>query len=230
MRATAAGLVPLVGPRQAPAEAARRHWLKRLGGLLTGTALAAPALAAPRQVTGSQPYIGEIMLFAGNFAPQGWAFCDGSLLSIADNTALFTLIGTIYGGDGQTTFGLPDLRGRAPRHFGQGPGTSSYVLGQEGGAETHTLTTAEMTAHGHPFVADLAPVSATPVGNIASAQVGTDVNGEAVPVLAYTAPGSPSNGLANAIQPTGGSQPFGIMPTSLAMNYCISLFGIYPPT
>src|SRR4051794_4990290 len=101
----------------------------------------------------AEPYIGEIMMFAGNFAPQGWALCDGSLLAIAQNTALFSILGTTYGGNGQTTFALPDLRGRAPVHPGQGPGLSPYALGQNGGVEQLSLTAAQMPVHTHAATA-----------------------------------------------------------------------------
>src|SRR5512143_3908889 len=97
----------------------------------------------------SNPFIGEIRMFGGNFAPAGWAFCDGSLLPISENDALFTLIGTTYGGDGQTTFALPDLRGRLPVHMGTGAGLSSFVIGEAGGVETVTLTTSQMPGHSH---------------------------------------------------------------------------------
>src|SRR3954464_2189508 len=96
-----------------------------------------------------EPFIGQIMLFAGNFAPRGWAFCEGQLLSIAQNTALFSILGTTYGGNGQTTFALPDLRGRVPIHPGQGPGLSPYALGQVGGSESVTLTSKQITGHKH---------------------------------------------------------------------------------
>src|SRR3954452_14925268 len=97
----------------------------------------------------SEPFIGEIRMFGGNFAPRGWALCNGQLLSIAQNTALFSLLGTTYGGDGQTTFGLPNLQSRIPLNQGQGPGLSNYDLGQAGGEETHTLITTEMPTHNH---------------------------------------------------------------------------------
>jgi len=97
----------------------------------------------------SEPFIGQVSMFAGNFAPRGWAFCDGQLLSISQNTALFSLLGTTYGGDGRTTFGLPDLRGRVPMHPGKGPGLSTRKLGEEGGSETNTLTVAQMPSHNH---------------------------------------------------------------------------------
>src|SRR5687767_12845768 len=102
----------------------------------------------------SDPYIGEIRMFAGNFAPAGWAFCDGRLLAISENDALFTLIGTTYGGDGQSTFALPDLRGRAPVHMGQGPGISqSYQIGEAAGVESVTVTTQQTPVHNHAFLA-----------------------------------------------------------------------------
>ena len=107
----------------------------------------------------ASPFIGQITLFAGNFAPRGWAFCNGQLLSIAQNTALFSILGTTYGGNGQTTFALPDLRGRVPVHAGQGPGLSNYDLGQQGGAESVTLTTAQMPAHTHPANANASRIT-----------------------------------------------------------------------
>ncbi len=217
-----------MGPRQAPARPARRNWLKRLGAALTGAAVASPALAAPRQVTGGSPYVGEIMLFAGNFAPQGWAFCDGSLQSIAQNTTLFFLLGTTYGGDGQTTFALPDLRGRAPRHYHQGPGLSNYALGQLGGTETRTLTGTQLPAHTHALQANTVPTSSSPVGNVPATLAGVDVNGETVSVLGYGPAPATTPAHASTIQGAGSGLAVDIMPTSLVMNYCISLFGDFP--
>ena len=104
----------------------------------------------------SEPFVGEIRMFAGNFAPRGWAFCDGQLLAVSQNDALFSLLGTIYGGDGRTTFGLPDMRGRIPIHAGHGPGLSERRLGAKGGAEQVTLTVNQMPSHGHPARADTA--------------------------------------------------------------------------
>ena len=108
----------------------------------------------------SDPYIGEIILFAGNFAPRGWAFCQGQILSIAQNTALFSILGTTYGGNGQTTFALPDLRGRVPVGTGQGPGLPSVNLGEQAGEPAHTLIATEMPAHNHPAQADQLPAAA----------------------------------------------------------------------
>ena len=169
----------------------------------------------------SNPYVGEIRLFAGNFAPLGWALCQGQLLSIAENDTLFSLIGTTYGGDGQQTFGLPDLRGRVPLHQGNGPGLSPRAIGELAGAETVTLTTAQLPAHSHSLVATSAPASATagPAGGVlASASV--KVYGSGAPSTAMA---------AAAISPTsGGGQPHQNMAPFLALNYIISLFGIYP--
>jgi microcystin-dependent protein len=228
LRATNAGVEPIVGKRQVAAQPARRNWLKRLGAVLTGAIVATPALASPRQVTGADPYLGEIMLFGGTFAPQGWAFCDGRLLDISQNSALFALIGTTYGGNGTTNFAVPDLRGRAPRHFHQGIGLSSYTLGQMGGAETQTLTTAQIPAHTHALQASTVPTSNSPVGNVPATQAGTDVNGETVSVLAFGPPPPTDPAHASTIQAVGGGQPIGTMPISLVVNYCIALEGIFP--
>jgi microcystin-dependent protein len=163
----------------------------------------------------SEPFLGSIILFAGNFAPRGWAFCNGQLLSIAQNTALFSLLGTTYGGDGQTTFALPDLRGRAPIHAGQGPGLQSYVLGQFGGEETVTLTSAELPPHAH-------------VQPATNDQQTTNRPNGALParggVYANESDGS-------ALHPTssaGGGQPHDNRSPYLALNYIIALEGIYP--
>jgi microcystin-dependent protein len=162
----------------------------------------------------SNPYIGEIRLFGGNFAPSGWAFCDGSLLAIAENTALFALIGTTYGGDGASTFGLPDLRGRAVVGTGQGPGLSDYVIGQSGGAETVTLDVATMPAHG------LATSTATQT---------THRPGPAAALAAGTGGSyAPAAAADTSLAPVGGGQPHENMPPFLVVTYIISLFGIFP--
>src|SRR5213083_1523824 len=114
----------------------------------------------------SEPFIGEIVMFGGNFAPRGWAFCNGQLLAIAQNTALFSILGTTYGGDGQTTFALPDLRGRSPVHAGQGPGLSTYARGEQGGTEQVTLRAVELPPHNHILYASKADATASsPGGN-----------------------------------------------------------------
>ena len=168
----------------------------------------------------AQPYIGEIRLFPYNFAPQGWAFCQGQLLPISQNQALFSLLGTTYGGDGQVTFALPDLRGRVPIGAGQAPGLSNYVLGQKIGEENHSLTVAEMSAHSH-----LLNVS-TSVGSSDSPQGGFPArNAAAIPQYS---PSSDSAGAATVVGTAGGSQSHENRQPSLVLNWCIALQGIYP--
>lgn len=177
-----------------------------------------------------QPFIGEIQIFAGNFAPQGWAICDGSLLLIADNDALFNLIGTTYGGDGQTTFGLPDLRGRIPVHQGQGSGLSNYDIGQMAGTETVTLTTAQIPAHFHIETLTL-PVSSTlgdkdtPVNNYFTVNPSRASEFSANPSNATMGPALNISGNSD---PSGGNQPHENRMPYLAVNYIISLYGIFP--
>jgi microcystin-dependent protein len=168
-----------------------------------------------------EPYIGEIRMFGGNFAPTGWAFCAGQLMPISQNDALFTLIGTTYGGDGQETFGLPDLQGRIPVGSGQGPGISqSYQLGEEGGVESVTLTTQQTPIHNHAFLVNSAIGTQTsPSNNFLAAPV----SGKA-----YIA-GIPDKFMANTIaQPVGGSQPHDNMQPYLSISFIISLFGVFP--
>ena len=166
------------------------------------------------------PYVGQIMAFGGNFAPQGWALCDGSLLPISQYETLFTLIGTTYGGDGQTTFALPDLRGRAALHQGQGPGLSSYSLGQSGGAEAVTLTVGQLPPHSHPAMGSSgAGASPSPSGAV---WAGSPVN--------IYAGGAAANAAmsATAISASGGSQPHDNMLPFVTLNFCIAFEGIYP--
>lgn len=167
------------------------------------------------------PFIGAIFPFGFNFAPRDWAFCNGQLMSIAENDALFALIGTTYGGDGQNTFALPDFRGRAPMHFGSG-----FVQGQMAGNETVTLTTAQIPAHNHTFLANsgLATV-ATPVANSAIASP-KDVNNDFA--YMYTTANADTTINNGTIGNAGSNQPHENMQPFLAMNYCIALFGIFP--
>ncbi len=162
-----------------------------------------------------QPYVGEIRIFAGNFAPAGWNFCDGSLLSIAENETLFNLIGTTYGGDGQDTFAVPDLRGRVPLHMGSG-----FAIGQAAGVEQVTVGINQMPSHSHPFVASQdAGTQPTPVGFMTAASNVT---------MIYKAT-APTGALApNAAGPAGGNQPHENMQPFIVINYIISLFGIFP--
>jgi microcystin-dependent protein len=167
-----------------------------------------------------QPYVGEIRMFGGNFAPQGWAFCNGQLLAISENEVLFNLIGTTYGGDGQSTFQLPDLRGRVPINQGQSPGTSNYTIGQSGGAESVTLTLQQIPAHTH--------VPACRAGGSDSPNPANAVWG-ATDAAQYAA-ASTLNTFMNAgtIGAAGGNQPHDNMLPVLAVNFIISLFGIFP--
>lgn len=175
------------------------------------------------------PYIGEMRLFAGTFAPAGWAFCNGQSLSIAENDALFALIGTIYGGNGQTTFNLPDLRGRVPVHQGQGPGLSNYVIGQLSGTETVTLTTGQMPAHSHALNATTATGSATTPGP--TVMLATPVEA-GVNTSLYVVPGMSAVNqapmAAQSIGATGGNQPHDNMMPFQSLNYIIALVGIFP--
>lgn len=175
--------------------------------------------------------IGEIRMFAGNFAPRNWAFCAAQILPIAQNTALFSILGTTYGGNGQTTFALPDLRGRVPVGTGQGPGLSNIVLGQVAGSENTTLISNNMPAHTHAFSANVAPPCNTGAGN-------ADSPGGNIPAGSATdenyAGAASSNGtmapiaIAGNTGIAGGSQPFSNMQPYLGMNYIICLFGIFP--
>lgn len=170
----------------------------------------------------SEPFVGEIKMFAGNFAPRGFSFCDGQLLAVSQNDALFSLLGTIYGGDGKTTFGLPDLRGRVPIHQGQGPGLSSRRLGSKFGSENETLTTNQLASHDHGTNAsNNAATSITLQGKIL-ARTQDDS-------LFYGPETSGSRALKSGlVQNTGGSRSHtNLMPT-LCIHFIIALFGIYP--
>lgn len=178
----------------------------------------------------TNPYLATVAIFAGNFAPLGWAFCDGSLQSIANNTALFSLIGTIYGGDGQTTFALPDLRSRTAICAGQGPGLSNYTIGQAAGSESFTMNSGTMPIHNHGFISLVggqtctsvaggvpSPTNAVPAGGLNIYNpAGADI---AMGVSLSTA-ASPASG--------GGPQPATLISPYLAMNYIICTEGIYP--
>ncbi|HYX30194.1 MAG TPA: tail fiber protein [Pyrinomonadaceae bacterium] len=164
----------------------------------------------------AQPYVGEIRMFAGNFAPAGWMFCEGQLLPISEYETLFNLIGTTYGGDGQSTFALPDLRGRIPIHQGNG-----FTLAETGGVETVTLTVSQIPAHSHAFLGSTATPNTTNPGTSVLAQpAGNIYNSQPNPNLAAMAPQS--------ITATGGSQPHDNFQPYLCVDFIISLFGIFP--
>ncbi len=176
-------------------------------------------------------FIGEIRMFAGSFAPQGWSFCDGSLLSIADNDVLYTLLGTPYGGDAHTPFGLPDLRGRLPIGQGNGSGLSPRTLGQNAGEEGHTLTVQEMAAHAHPVSASTAPASTiTPGPGVMYAAVTPDNQNGVLGLYTNVAPPDvPVVQLAGqAVANAGGGQAHDNTMSTLTINYIIALQGIYP--
>jgi microcystin-dependent protein len=167
----------------------------------------------------SQPFVGEIRMFGGSFAPAGWMFCWGQLLPISENESLFNLIGTTYGGDGQSTFGLPNLAGRIPAHVGGG-----YALAEMGGVESVTLTTNQIPTHSHAFIA---------TNDLGSANQATDALPGSTPVQAQAFPYGTDQPLANmdqsSISPVGGSQPHDNVQPYLVISFIISLFGIFPP-
>lgn len=171
----------------------------------------------------SEPFIAEIRIFAGNFAPRGWAFCDGQLLPIAQNTALFSLIGTTYGGDGRTTTALPNLKGRAPMHPGRGPGLTSRRLGERGGVETVTLTEAQMPNHIHSVNVSPDPGDLNAPGSNRSIARSTG----AFAFHSDTAANLTSMAAATT-QSVGGSQVHNNMQPYLAMEFIIALVGLYP--
>ncbi len=167
----------------------------------------------------SNPYVGEIRIWPCNFAPQGWLFCDGSLQPITGNETLFQLIGTTYGGDGQTTFALPDLRGRVPLHMGTGPG-GAFTLGGTGGEETVTLTVNQIPSHSHvPMAQSAAGTQPGPGGNVWANAGGTNLYSTSPPNVNM----SPA-----AVGSAGGSQPHDNMMPFLGLNFIISLFGVFP--
>ncbi len=169
----------------------------------------------------SEPFVAEIRIFAGNFAPRGWAFCNGQLLPISQNTALFSLIGTTYGGDGRSTTALPNLEGRAPMHPGRGPGLTSRRLGQRGGVEMVTLSEAQMPNHNHTM-------GAAPPGNQDDPSNAAILASNTAGALSY-GPATNMQPMADATLPaTGGSQSHNNMQPYLAINFIIALVGLYP--
>ena len=169
----------------------------------------------------SEPFVGEIRMFAGNFAPRGWAFCDGQLLAVSQNDALFSLLGTIYGGDGRTTFGLPDLRGRVPIHAGSGPGLSPRRLGAKSGAENVTLTVNQLPSHRHDWEVTTAnATNRSPGGNAYAQPLNSLLYRDSQTVL--------ENFSSQAITNVGGSRSHTNLMPFLCIHFIIALFGIYP--
>ena len=174
----------------------------------------------------SIPFIGEIRMFAGNFAPVGWAFCQGQLIPISENDVLFNLIGTTYGGDGQQTFALPNLQSRVPVHQGSG-----FVIGQAAGVETVTLTTNQIPSHRHivqTATATQGGGTGTPGGNVIADETGATVNPQPHTYTAYVNNANQRALSPNSIQTAGGSQPHDNMVPFVVVNFIISLFGIFP--
>jgi microcystin-dependent protein len=208
----------LVHKTEKPVE--RRHFFTRLLALITGGIFFGAAKNAHAEAQSNDPFIGEIILFGGNFAPRGWAFCEGQLIAISSNQALFAILGTTYGGDGRTTFALPDLRGRAPIQQGSGPGLSTRRLGEKGGAETHQLTTGEMPSHNHSANAHNGNGSSDNPSGLLPAQ-----NPAGIPEYAA---GATAAMASDAIGNNGGSQAHNNMQPFLGLNYIIALIGTFP--
>lgn len=208
----------------------RRGFIQDLTKWIGGTALLAAAAniltsnkikADTKSINGGTPFVGEIMKFGGNFAPRGWTLCDGQLLSVSSNDALFSLLGTIYGGDGRTTFGLPDLRGRVPVHPGSGPGLATIRVGEKNGAHEVTLITNQIPSHSHALNVNAGGGnSANPAGNFISA------NSEGI--KHHSGSSSSTADAASISNFVGGGQSHTNIQPYLAIHYCIALFGVYP--
>lgn len=168
------------------------------------------------------PFVAEIRIFPFNFAPKGWAFCDGQILPLSQNTALFSLLGTTYGGDGKSNFALPNMQGNAPMHPGQGPGLSLHDLGETGGSDTVSLLESEIPSHAHALMASNQPgEDPQAVGEALARSVGANL---------YQASNAGLVNLSgNALAPAGGDQPHNNMQPYLTLNFCIALQGVYPP-
>ena len=171
----------------------------------------------------ADPFVAEIRIFPFNFAPTGWAFCDGQLLPLSQNTALFSLLGITYGGDGKSNFALPDLQGRAPMHPGQGPGLSDHVLGESAGSETVTLLESQIPIHGHGLRAAVPPGTlnaGSPTRALARSSGGTVYQTSSAALVPMS---------LQALAPAGGGQPHNNMQPYLTLNFCIALQGVFPP-
>lgn len=184
------------------------------------TSIFLPRYAYPRSVM--EPFLGQIIMFAGNFAPRGWALCDGQLLPIGQNSALFAILGTTYGGDGQTNFALPDLRGRSPMHVGNGPGLPPVSLGQKFGSPTSSIAVANLPAHTHEVRCFAGPGNT----NTAGGHVWSDDAGNQSATYQTGAATTPMG--ATALAPTGGNQALATQSPVLAVNFIIALTGIFP--
>ena len=173
----------------------------------------------------SNPFVAEIRIFPFNFPPRGWAFCQGQLLPISQNTALFSLLGTTYGGNGQSNFALPNMQGNAAMHPGQGNGLSLHDLGETGGEQNHTLLVSEMPGHTHSVMSKGSGGQADPLNRL----FGTSGTQLPAPNFYSSTPGTLQNMNANALSPAGSSLPHNNMMPFLTLNYCIAMQGVYPP-
>lgn len=175
------------------------------------------------------PFLGQINLFGCNYAPVNWALAEGQILSIAQNTALFSLLGTNFGGNGINTFALPDLRGRVPIGFGQGPGLSNYALGEAGGVEAVQITAASYPAHSHSLMASAAAATQNAPDDLLEAEGQTGGRGGALNLALYSSSGQATTLAPNALSSvTGGNQPHNNLQPYLPLNFCIALQGIFP--
>lgn len=174
----------------------------------------------------AEPYLGEVRIFGFSFAPRGWAYCDGQLVSIAQNNALFAVLGTTFGGDGQTTFGLPNMKGNAPMEWGNGTGLTPRILGQQFGEASVTLTVRQIPGHNHPFVAAARPSDAT---KMVSTPTSTALLSSSNPGKVYSATTTPQVAFSpKAIGWTGQSQPHDNVSPILVLNFCIAMEGLFP--
>ena len=210
-----------------PQKSYRKKSAKYFRSLLN-TSVLAISMGSSQPAHAADPFLAEIIMFGGNFAPRGWALCDGQLLPINTNQALFSLLGTTYGGDGRTTFALPDLRGRVAIHPGSGPGLSTYRLGQKGGIENVTLDTSQLPSHNHAAIANVRGInragnSASPGGNTLASKARTNIYQTAAPDVDMQA-GTVTVTVANA----GGGQAHENRMPFLAINHILALQGIFP--
>jgi microcystin-dependent protein len=203
-----------------------RKSVRSINAVLCASALTM-GIGFSQPVQAADPFLAEIVMFGGNFNPRGWLLCDGQLMQISQNPALFSLLGTTYGGDGRVTFGIPDMRGRSPVHAGSGPGLTTIRLGQKGGAETHTLTTTQLPSHNHGVKlngTDTRGNTATPVGNVLASKPRTNIYQDNTPNVTMGAMHSSSITENNV----GGNQAFGIRSPYLAVNFIIATVGTFP--